>query len=133
MKPFEINPVWKDQIPERSAQVLERYVNFGGDLSTFYTRLLSGDAFGAACNADAENLAAMGFLLNMIGQDFPSECYGSSQAVSQWRGLMQGQERPFSVPESWQVVVEELRREGAKTYEQWQEEQESQLAKRVMN
>ena len=57
MKPFTIAARWKDQIPATTAHLLELHVNHGaGVLSGFTLQLLSGDAFGAACSAHAEEL-----------------------------------------------------------------------------
>lgn len=111
MNPFEIAARWRDQIPATTAHLLELHVNHGaGVLSGFSLQLLSGDAFGAACSADAENRAALGAILAMVAQDFPPECYGSPEAVQQWQGLKYAP--PFEVPDSWTATVEELRREG---------------------
>lgn len=120
MKPFSIAEVWRSRIPERTVQVLERYVNYGpAALSSFHDLLLSGDAFGAATVADSENLAAMGAILAMVAADFPGDCYGTPEAVNQWQGLMHGQR--FQVPESWAVAVEELRHDGPKSADDTEE------------
>lgn len=111
MKPFQIAESWKSRIPCHTAEILESYVNDGPQaLSNFHSLLLSGDGFGAACFADAENLSALGIVLEMIAQDFPTGCYGSRETVEQWQGRLHGE--PFTVPASWQIAVEELRRDG---------------------
>ncbi|GAA5501019.1 hypothetical protein Dxin01_00750 [Deinococcus xinjiangensis] len=111
MIPFRIADHWKAQLPAHTIHVLELYVNSGpAALSTFHLKLLSGDAFGAACYADTENRAAMGVILAMVAADFPTSCYGTKEAVESWSGLLHGQQ--FSVPHSWAVAVEELRRDG---------------------
>lgn len=120
MTPFRIADLWRSRIPCHTAELLESYVNdVPHVLSNFHYLLLSGDGFGAACLADAENLAALGAVLQMIAQDFPADCYGSRETVEQWQGLLHGQ--VFEVPKSWTVAVEELRRDGPKTYEEWEE------------
>lgn len=120
MTPFRIADSWKSRIPAHTAELLESYVNHGPQhLSSFHICLLSGDGFGAACLADAENLSALGVLLQMIAQDFPGDCYGSREAVERWQGLLHG--KGFEVPESWAATVEELRRDGPKTFEEWEE------------
>lgn len=111
MTPFEISARWKDQIPAFTAHLLELHVNRGPEaLSSFSFRLLSGDAFGAACIADGENRDAMGALLEIIATDFPGDCYGSREAVEQWPGLKHTP--PFTVPDSWTATALELRYEG---------------------
>ena len=112
--PFRIADSWRNQLPERTAAELERYLNHGpAGLSGFLYRLLSGDAFGAACVADDENRAALGTLLALIAQDFPADSFGSPEDVEFWKGLRHGQpSEPIAVPPSWTLTVEELRREG---------------------
>lgn len=110
--PFRIRPEWRSRIPARSVDVLEKYVNKGGDVSGFYFNLLSGDAFGAASMADEENAAAMGAMLALIASDFPGDCYGTPEAVRTWAGLNGQDASPFQVPESWTVTVQELRDDG---------------------
>ena len=74
--PYCIADLWRTQLPERTTDELERYVNRGpAGLSGFLYRLLSGDAFGAASVADDENRACMGALLTLIAQDFPADCF----------------------------------------------------------
>ncbi|MBZ9753345.1 hypothetical protein K7W42_21145 [Deinococcus sp. HMF7604] len=91
MTPFLIPAHWHSRLPSRTAEVLERYVNYGPVvLSSFHFRLLSGDAFGAACVADAENQAAMGSILELVATEFPGDCYGSPERVTNWLGLLHG-------------------------------------------
>lgn len=112
--PFRIADTWRRQIPAYTADVLERYVNHGpAALSSFHFRLLSGDAFGAACVADLENRAALGALLELIASEFPGDCYGSPETVQNWRGSLNGGAvETLDVPLAWTLTVEELRREG---------------------
>ena len=112
--PYRIADSWRTQLPECTVTELERYVNRGpARLSRFLYRLLSGDAFGAACVADDENRASMGAILIMIAQEFPADSFGSPEAVEFWKGLRYGRpSEPIAVPPSWTLTVEELRREG---------------------
>lgn len=111
MNPCAIAARWKDQIPATTAQLLELHVNHGsGVLSGFALDLLGGEAFRAACSADAENRAALGALLAMVAQDFPLVCSGNWEAVLQWQGLRHAP--PLTAPDSWTATIQELRCEG---------------------
>ncbi|GMA17020.1 hypothetical protein [Deinococcus metallilatus] len=110
--PFRIAASWRTRIPARSVDVLEKYVNKGGELSGFFYKLLSGDVFGAAATADEENAAAMGAMLALIASDFPGDCYGTPEAVRAWAGLNGQEDSPFEVPESWTAAVQDLQAQG---------------------
>ena len=74
-------------IPDRAVRKLEAWINYGGDLSGFWWYLLSGDYGSAACNADPENLVAIGWMLRFLEQAAPDTSFGSPEKVRAYRGV----------------------------------------------
>jgi hypothetical protein len=67
---------------------LEDWINYGGDLTGYWYKLLSGDVYGAACVADAANDKAFGQMLRFLAIEAPEGSYGSVAAVNNWTGLL---------------------------------------------
>lgn len=85
---FKMPEEYLKHIPEKSVRKLEQWINEAGDLSGFWTQLLSGDYGSAACNADPENLRAFGWLLRFLEQSAPGHCFGSPENVRNWKGTV---------------------------------------------
>ena len=88
MERFEVLPEYLPYVDERTVHTLEHWFNYGGDLSGFYSHLLSGDYESAACNASGKNLENFGYLVRLLAQSAPDDGFGSPEKVSAYIGLL---------------------------------------------
>ena len=88
MKPFKIADEYLPHIHPRAVAKLERWINQAGLNSSFWQALLSGRYGDAACNADPDNLASLGWIIRFLEVSAPGECFGSEEAVESWNGLV---------------------------------------------
>ena len=78
---------YKKHLSARTIAKLQDWVNHGGDLSGFWGYLLSGDYGNAACNADGDHIAELGYMIRFLEQSVPGDCFGSVEKVKNWQGI----------------------------------------------
>ena len=88
MERFTVPDEYHRDLDANTVATLERWINFGGDLSGFYDYLFSGDYLNAACLASGPNFKGFATLLRFLKISAPNEAYGSPQAVAAWRRTM---------------------------------------------
>ena len=88
MERFEVLPEYLPYLDDWTVDTLEHWFNYGGNLSGFYSHLLSGDYESAACNASGKNLDNLGHLVRLLAQSAPDDGFGSPEKVNTYIGLM---------------------------------------------
>ena len=89
--PFKVRSGWN--FPKRITDILEGWINDGGDLSGFWRAMFSGDYEAAACSADTQNRDYFVSIICFLVQEAPFGCYGTPKKVGKWNGLNYGGSR----------------------------------------
>jgi hypothetical protein len=89
---WRIPEAYRSQLSPHTVRTLEQWVNYAGDLPDFCYYLLSGQAPRAARIADDTNQATFWLLNALIAEWFPDDCYGSKEAVRDWKGLVEARQ-----------------------------------------
>jgi hypothetical protein len=73
-----------DQIPTRTIDAINGYVNEGRSVGGFLWAVLSNDLQGAVGRADLENLDALVAIVRYVYNEIPADAWGSEEKVKQW-------------------------------------------------
>ncbi len=75
-------------IEPRFKQSIDYYVQHGCQPGHFLTAVLENDLVGAFGRADYEAMENLKHIIAYCYNKIPSDCWGSKERVSQWKGLM---------------------------------------------
>ena len=75
-----------DKLPEHLQGGMKRYVEKGIGAGHFLTAVLSNDLVGAVSRGDPASLEALPDIVRWLYWEIPSNAWGSSEAVKNWRG-----------------------------------------------
>lgn len=81
---FEISHFHQTKITERLREDLTRYVLHGVRTDGFLEAVLSNNLYLVFRRGDAESLACLPRLLNVLWETAPSDCWGSPELVTRW-------------------------------------------------
>ena len=73
-------------IPQRTKESLDKYVNEKIPTGGFLLAVLTNDLFEAVERADIDNKKALNDICRYIYNEMPSACWGSPQIVKKWLG-----------------------------------------------